>query len=99
MAIIISDTFGRPFRMGQTNFAIGVSGLTPILDYTGTLDSFKRILRVTAIAIADELSASAELVMEKAKKCPVAIIRDYSFNSGENKINDLIRPENEDIFR
>ena len=99
VAIIISDTFGRPFRMGQTNFAIGVSGLTPILDYTGTLDSFKRILRVTAIAIADELSASAELVMEKAKKCPVAIIRDYSFNSGENKIHDLIRPENEDIFR
>jgi coenzyme F420-0:L-glutamate ligase / coenzyme F420-1:gamma-L-glutamate ligase len=99
VAIIISDTFGRPFRMGQTNFAIGVSGLNPILDYAGTLDSFKRILRVTAIAIADELSASAELVMEKTKKCPVAIIRDYSFNSGENKINDLIRPENEDIFR
>jgi len=99
VAVIISDTFGRPFRMGQTNFAIGISGLNPILDYAGTLDSFKRILRVTAIAIADELSASAELVMEKAKKCPVAIIRDYSFNSGENKIHDLIRPENEDIFR
>jgi len=99
VAVIISDTFGRPFRMGQTNFAIGISGLNPILDYAGTLDSFKRILRVTAIAIADELSASAELVMEKAKKCPVAIIRDYSFNFGENKINDLIRPENEDIFR
>ena len=99
VAVIISDTFGRPFRMGQTNFAIGISGLNPILDYAGTLDSFKRILRVTAIAVADELSASAELVMEKAKKCPVAIIRDYSFNSGENKIHDLIRPENEDIFR
>ena len=99
VAVIISDTFGRPFRMGQTNFAIGISGLNPILDYAGTLDSFKRILRVTAIAIADELSASAELVMEKAKKCPVAIIRGYSFNFGENKINDLIRPENEDIFR
>jgi len=99
VAVIISDTFGRPFRMGQTNFAIGISGLNPILDYAGTLDSFKRILRVTAIAVADELSASAELVMEKAKKCPVAIIRDYSFNFGENKINDLIRPENEDIFR
>ena len=99
VAVIISDTFGRPFRMGQTNFAIGISGLNPILDYAGTLDSFKRILRVTAIAIADELSASAELVMEKAKKCPVAIIRGYSFNFGENKIHDLIRPENEDIFR
>ena len=58
VAIIISDTFGRPFRMGQTNCAIGISGLNPILDYAGTLDSFKRILRVTAIAIADELSSS-----------------------------------------
>jgi coenzyme F420-0:L-glutamate ligase/coenzyme F420-1:gamma-L-glutamate ligase len=99
VAIIISDTFGRPFRMGQTNCAIGISGLNPILDYAETLDSFKRILRVTAIAIADELSSSAELVMEKTKKCPVAIIRDYSFNAGENKIHDLIRPENEDLFK
>ena len=56
VAIIISDTFGRPFRMGQTNCAIGISGLNPILDYSGTSDSFNRILRVTAIAIADELS-------------------------------------------
>ena len=99
VAVIISDTFGRPFRTGQTNCAIGISGLNPILDYAGTLDSFKRTLRVTAIAVADELSSSAELVMEKTKKCPVAIIRDYSFNVGENKINDLIRPENEDLFK
>ena len=67
LLIIISDTFGRPFRMGQTNCAIGISGLNPILDYSGTLDSFNRILRVTAIAIADELSAAAELVMGKTK--------------------------------
>ena len=99
VAIIISDTFGRPFRMGQTNCAIGVSGLNPILDYAETLDSFKRILRVTAIAIADELSSAAELVMGKTKKCPVVIIRNYSFNVGDNKINDLIRPENEDLFK
>jgi len=99
VAVIISDTFGRPFRTGQTNCAIGISGLKPVLDYAGTLDSFKRTLRVTAIAVADELSSSAELVMEKTKKCPVAIIRDYSFNIGENKINDLIRPENEDLFK
>ena len=99
VAVIVSDTFGRPFRMGQTNCAIGISGLNPILDYAGTLDSFKRTLRVTAIAVADELSSSAELVMEKTKKCPVAIIRDYSFNVGEHKINDLIRPENEDLFK
>jgi Uncharacterized conserved protein len=85
--------------MGQTNYAIGISGLNPILDYAGTLDSFKRILRITAIAIADELSSAAELVMEKTKKCPVAIIRDYSFNVEERTIVDLIRPENEDLFK
>ena len=99
VAVIISDTFGRPFRMGQTNCAIGISGLNPILDYAGTLDSFKRILRITAIAVADELSSATELVMGKTKKCPVAIIRNYSFNVGNNTIQDLIRPENEDLFK
>jgi len=98
-AVIISDTFGRPFRMGQTNCAIGVSGLNPILDYSGTVDSFNRVLRVTAIAIADELSAAAELVMEKTKKCPVCIIRNYSYDSTKKSVDELIRPENEDLFR
>ncbi len=74
-------------------------GLQPILDYSGTFDSFNRMLRVTAIAIADELSSAAELVMEKTSKCPVVIIRDYSFNSAKHGIQDLIRPENEDLFR
>ncbi|MDC0450705.1 coenzyme F420-0:L-glutamate ligase [Nitrosopumilus sp.] len=99
VAVIISDTFGRPFRMGQTNCAIGISGLNPILDYAGTLDSFKRILRITAIAVADELSSATELVMGKTKKCPVAIVRNYSFKVGSNTIHDLIRPENEDLFK
>jgi len=99
VAVIISDTFGRPFRMGQTNCAIGISGLNPILDYAGTLDSFKKILRITAIAIADELSSAAELVMGKTLKCPVAIIRDYSFNIEEHVIDELIRPETEDLFK
>ncbi|MBT8252272.1 MAG: coenzyme F420-0:L-glutamate ligase, partial [Nitrosopumilus sp.] len=62
VAVIISDTFGRPFRMGQTNCAIGISGLNPIIDYAGLHDSFQKILRVTAIAVADELSSAAELV-------------------------------------
>ena len=99
VAVIISDTFGRPFRMGQTNCAIGISGLSPILDYAGTLDSFEKILRVTAIAVADELSSAAELIMGKTLKCPVAIIRDYSFKIEEHKIDELIRPEQEDLFR
>lgn len=99
VAVIIADTFGRPFRMGQTNCAIGIAGLNPILDYAGTLDSFEKILRITAIAVADELSSAAELVMGKTLKCPVAIIRDYSFNIEEHVIDELIRPDNEDLFK
>ncbi|MCV0410188.1 coenzyme F420-0:L-glutamate ligase [Nitrosopumilus sp.] len=99
VAVIISDTFGRPFRMGQTNCAIGISGLNPIIDYAGTLDSFQKILRVTAIAIADELSSAAELVMGKSLKSPIAIIRGYTFKIEEHVIDELIRPEHEDLFR
>ena len=99
VAIIISDTFGRPFRMGQTNCAIGISGLNPILDYEGTKDTFGKVLRVTEIAVADELCSATELVMGKILKCPVAIVRGYSFNSEDRLIDDLIRPENEDLFR
>ncbi len=99
IAVIISDTFGRPLRMGQTNHAIGVSGLNPILDYAGTRDSFDKLLRVTAIAIADELSAASELVMGKSLKCPIAIIRDCSFKSDNSSIDQLLRPEDEDLFR
>ncbi len=99
VAIIISDTFGRPFRMGQTNCAIGISGLSPLLDYAGTLDSFEKILRVTEIAVADEFSAAAELVMGKTLKCPAAIIRDYSFDFKENGISELIRHDAEDLFK
>lgn len=99
VAVIISDTFGRPFRMGQTNHAIGISGMIPILDYSGTLDSFDRILRVTEIAIADEIASAAELVMGKTLKCPVAIIRNYSFDQKDHSIDKLIRLESEDLFR
>lgn len=99
VAVIISDTFGRPFREGQTNHAIGICGLTPLLDYAGTLDSFEKILRVTEIAIADELSSTAELVMGKTLKCPVSVIRDYSFDFSDGSISELIRPDSEDLFK
>lgn len=99
VAVIISDTFGRPFRMGQTNCAIGISGMSPIIDYGGTKDTFGKILRVTAIAIADELSAASELVMGKTSKNPAAIVRGYAFKKSERGINELIRPESEDLFR
>ncbi|NJK78292.1 MAG: coenzyme F420-0:L-glutamate ligase [Nanoarchaeota archaeon] len=99
VAVIVSDTFGRPFRMGQTNCAIGISGMNPILDYAGTKDSFDKILRVTAIAIADELCSAAELVMKKTTNCPVVIIRDYDFKNELSSIRGLVRPQNEDLFR
>ena len=99
VSVIIADTFGRPFRMGQTNCAIGISGMNPILDYAGTKDSFEKTLRITAIAIADELCSAAELVMKKATNCPVAIIRGYDFKNETSSIYDLIRPQNEDLFR
>jgi coenzyme F420-0:L-glutamate ligase/coenzyme F420-1:gamma-L-glutamate ligase len=99
VSVIISDTFGRPFRMGQTNCAIGISGINPILDYAGTRDTFKKTLRVTAIAIADELCSAAELVMKKTTNCPVAIIRGYDFKNENSPIDNLIRPQDEDLFR
>src|SRR5439155_1218933 len=73
--VIITDTFGRAWRMGQVNFAIGISGMKPIHDYRGTKDMYRRTLQVTEIAVADELASAAELVMNKADRVPVAIIR------------------------
>ena len=99
VAILVSDTFGRPFRMGQTNCAIGIAGMDSILDYQGTKDSFGKILRVTAIAIADELCSAAELVMGKTLNCPAVLVRNYKYKESHSKINSIIRPENEDLFR
>lgn len=99
VAVVISDTFGRPFRMGQTNHAIGISGIDPILDYEGTLDSHNRKLRVTAIALVDELAGAAELLMKKTSNCPVVIIRDFDYTNHDKSINELIRPDIDDLFK
>ena len=98
-AVIISDTFGRPFRLGQTDHAIGIAGIESIKNYEGKPDTFGKIMRVTAIAIVDELCAAAELVMGKTEKSPAAIIKNYSFESKNDSINSIIRDENEDLFR
>ena len=98
-AVLVSDTFGRPFRLGQTNLAIGIAGMEPILDYKGRIDTFGKTLQVTAIAVADELCAASELVMGKVKNCPVAIIRNYKFNFSNSSIQKIIRSEPEDMFR
>jgi len=99
IAVIISDTFGRPFRLGQANIAIGIAGIEPIIDYKGKPDTFGNPLQVTAIAIADELCSASELVMGKVKNCPVAIIRNFKFDFSDSKIQKMIRPKTEDMFR
>jgi len=97
--VIITDTFGRAWRMGQVNFAIGISGMKPIHDYRGTKDMYRRTMQVTEIAVADELAAAAELVMNKADRVPVAIVRGYKAPRGRGRVKDLIRPEEFDLFR
>ena len=89
IVVIISDTFGRPFRMGQTDHAIGVSGMDTILHYEGTSDTFGKLLRVTATAIVDELCSAAELVMGKTKKTPAAIIRNLEFKENTGNIRSI----------
>jgi coenzyme F420-0:L-glutamate ligase/coenzyme F420-1:gamma-L-glutamate ligase len=100
VAVIISDTFGRPLRRGITNVAVGLSGLSPILDLRGTNDIYGYELKVTQIAVADELAASAELVMGKARRIPAVIVRGYEFKESMNaSARELNLPEEEDIFR
>ena len=97
--VIITDTFGRAWRMGQVNFAVGISGMKPIHDYRGTRDMYRRRLQVTEIAVADELASAAELVMNKADRVPAAIIRGYNAPKGHGRVKDLLRPEEFDLFR
>jgi coenzyme F420-0:L-glutamate ligase/coenzyme F420-1:gamma-L-glutamate ligase len=99
VAVIISDTFGRPWRHGLVNIAIGLSGIEAVKDYTGQLDAQGYELRVTALAIADELAAAAELVMNKLDNVPVAVIRGYEYPRGEGSLAQLIRAAERDLFR
>lgn len=97
--VIISDTFGRPWRRGLTDVAIGVSGLGAIVDLRGSTDWTGRELEVTEIAVADELASAADLVMGKASGIPAALVRGYDGPRGEGRGTDLVRPANEDLFR
>ncbi len=100
VAVIISDTFGRPFREGQVNVAIGISGIEPIKNYIGKTDMYGRKLRVTQIAVADELASAAELVMGKADRIPIVIVRGYKYKKTlKSSISKLIRNKENDLFR
>ncbi len=99
LAVIISDTFGRPWREGLTNVAIGVAGFLPLLDYRGKQVRQGHSLAATVIATADELAAAAELVMGKTAGRPAAIVRNFPWTPGPGKAADLIRPKENDLFR
>jgi coenzyme F420-0:L-glutamate ligase / coenzyme F420-1:gamma-L-glutamate ligase len=99
LAVIVSDTFGRPWREGLVNVALGVSGIAPLVDYRGEKDSHGRQLKVTVMAIADELASAAELVMRKSAGIPVAIIRGFDYESSEASSRALIRTQVLDLFR
>lgn len=100
VAIIVSDTFGRPWRMGLTDVAIGVSGIAAVVDLRDTPDALGRELKVTEVAVADEISSAAELVMGKSHGVPAAIVRGLDaewFRDGS--VRELVRPPQEDLFR
>ena len=100
VAVIISDTFGRPWRNGAANVAIGVAGLDPMLSYVGLEDSHGNMMHTTEIAVADELAAAAELVTGKVDAVPVTIIRGYDYVPMEDaSIQRLIRTGDRDLFR
>ena len=98
IAVIISDTFGRAWRKGQVNFAIGSSGINPITSYVGKTDTFENELNATEIAVIDEIASAAELVMEKTINVPIAIVRGVKYEDSKKNASELIREGEEDFF-
>lgn len=100
VAVVVSDTFGRPWRLGLTDVAIGVAGIAAIVDLRGSADALGRVLQVTEVAVADEIAGAAELIMGKASGVPVAIVRGLDpewFGAGAAR--DLVRKPQDDLFR
>ena len=99
LAVIITDTFGRPWREGHVNFAIGSAGLDPFIDYRHFEDAVGKKLSVTRIALADELAAAAELMTGKFENIPVVLIRGITFDPSDSDSRHLLRGKDEDLFR
>ena len=97
--VIVSDSFGRPWRLGIVDVALGVSGLLPLDDLRGSPDADGRVMRSTVRAVADELASAAELAFGKTERRPVALIRGASFRRGEGRIRDALMPASQDLFR
>lgn len=99
VAVIVSDTFGRAWRMGIQNVALGVAGMPAVVDYRGKDDDFGRTMVGTVVAIADELAAAAELVMNKTDRVPAVVVRGYRAAGDPGSGRQLVRPADEDMFR
>jgi coenzyme F420-0:L-glutamate ligase/coenzyme F420-1:gamma-L-glutamate ligase len=100
VGVIVSDTFGRAWRRGLTDVAIGVAGIAGVVDLRGTEDALGRTMQVTEVAVADELASAAELVMGKSAGIPVAVVRGVDREwLRDATVGELIRPPHEDLFR
>lgn len=99
VGVVISDTFGRAWRLGQTDVAIGVAGFEPFTDHRGSFDVQGREMTATRIAIADELAGAAEIVMGKAERICAAIVRGAPIKPGRGSATEIVRPPSEDLFR
>jgi coenzyme F420-0:L-glutamate ligase/coenzyme F420-1:gamma-L-glutamate ligase len=99
LAVLISDSFGRPWRQGIANVAIGVAGMDPLADYRGHKDAHGRLLDASILAVADELASAAELVMGKTADIPVAVVRNYPYKRGHGTGRDLLMEPERDLFR
>ncbi len=99
VAVIIADSFGRPWRNGIVNVAIGVAGIAPLIDYRGQVDDFGRTMQVSVLAVADELASAAELVMGKVSRCPMALVRGYQLTRREGSAHELVMDPATDMFR
>jgi coenzyme F420-0:L-glutamate ligase/coenzyme F420-1:gamma-L-glutamate ligase len=99
VAVIVSDTFGRPWRMGIANVALGVAGVAALVDYRGRPDDFGRVMTGTTVAVADELAAAAELEMGKTRRVPAVVIRGFAPAEAPGTGRDLVMPAELDLFR
>ena len=99
LAVLITDTFGRPWRLGQTDVAIGCSGMLPLHSYAGRKDKFGYELRVTEPAVVDEVAGAAELVIGKLEGIPAALVRGVDYVPGEAGVKTLVMPRSRDLFR
>jgi coenzyme F420-0:L-glutamate ligase / coenzyme F420-1:gamma-L-glutamate ligase len=99
VAVVVSDTFGRPWRDGLINVAVGAAGLAPLRSYVGARDPFGLPLQATVEAVADELAAAAGLVSSKLSRTPAVIVRGFVFERGRGGARDLLRPPERDLFR